>query len=69
MKTLGIVLVAGFFVLLGIIYLIFRRRRKVWIFRRIKETPNGKSTSYFIQGINREFKSQEEAEHFARSLK
>lgn len=63
-----ILIILAFIFLIGIILWLRKHRfRKLWIFKRIKETPAGKTTSYLVQ--DREFKSQSEAENFARSLR
>ena len=63
-----IFIIIVFIFLIVIIFWIRKYRfRKLWIFKRIKETGTDKIISYLVQG--REFKSEQEAENFARSLK
>lgn len=61
------IIIAFIFLIIIIFWIRKYRLRKLWIFKRIKETGVGKTISYLVQG--REFKSEQEAENFARSLK
>jgi len=62
-----LIILAFVFLVIIILWLIKCRFRKQWIFKRIKETPAGKTISYLVQG--REFKLEQDAENFARSLR
>lgn len=64
-----LIILGAFFLILIFLKMKLHKKSKRWIFKRTKETPDGKTTSYLIQGVKGEFKSQEDAEAFARLTK
>ena len=68
MQIITIILIA---VAVIIAFIILSRlfKKKRWIYQRDVETPKGKSKLYYVQGVDKLFKSLSEAEDYARNTK
>jgi hypothetical protein len=54
-----------------ILFLIVKKiiKKKKFIFERTVENPSGRTTLYFIEGIEKMFSNYKDAENFARRLR
>ena len=69
MEIYKIILIVAVIVILVIVsYLIkFKYNRKKWIFKKDVETPTKEQSTFLVEGSEREFKSEKEAEDFINS--
>jgi hypothetical protein len=64
----GLIILLIIIIVFVAIVLIKSIKKKRWIYRRETDYNGQKNVSYYLEGIKNQFKSQEEAEDYARRL-